>query len=236
MTDISYKLTEIRAKIEQLALDFERDPTSIELLAVSKGHNFTQLSKAYAAGHRHFGENYLQDALKKITQAQQANFDCIWHFIGQIQSNKTSAIAEHFAWCHSLSNIKHAKRLNHKRKDLDLDALNVCIQVQFESNHSEKENRRGGLQFSELNAFLKELKAYEYLKPRGLMCVLPNHWTEPEIENGYQRLQNVFLELKTKYPKFDTLSCGMSADYPQAIKYGSTMIRLGTAIFGSRIA
>lgn len=230
MTDIPHKLALIRAEIEQIVSETASNERTVDLLAVSKGHRFEKILSAAKAGQEHFGENYLQDALPKIQLSEELHLNLSWHYIGQIQSNKTRAIAKHFDWCQSLSSLKHARLLDKHRQELHAGKpLQVCVQVQFEENE-----KRGGLQFEQLDKFIKELPAYTHLNLRGLMCVMPQTWDGNKLSDAYKKLQKLFLTLKSEIVGLDTLSCGMSSDYTLAIQHGSTMIRLGTAIFGTR--
>ena len=228
MTIKASNLEEIRLKISQIASACHRGSSEITLLAVSKTQSFAKIQSLYDLGQRHFGENYLQDALPKIQESLSNNLDIEWHFIGQLQSNKLKTIAEHFSWVQSVASLKHASRLNRYRSELKEDPINICVQAQFEDRVD-----RGGIPIKELNTFLTELKDLDFLKVRGLMCVLPLNWEHNKIAEGYQSLNRHFLELKEAY-SLDTLSIGMSNDYALAIQNGSTMVRLGTALFGAR--
>lgn len=220
----------IRAKIKQIVSEAESGSSQVDLLAVSKGQTYEKILVAAKAGQVHFGENYVQDALPKIAAAKENNLDLSWHFIGQIQSNKTRSIAKYFDWCQSLSSLKHARLIDKHRKELHYNKpIQVCAQVQFEEKQS-----RGGVQFSEAENFIAELQTLDHLNVRGLMCVMPRMWKDKELTEAYKKLNKLFLRLKEGSNDFDTLSSGMSSDYSLAIQHGSTMVRLGSAIFGSR--
>jgi len=240
--NIAKNLKNIRRQIDDSCLQEQRKEHSVCLIAVSKGHAIQSIRSAIAAGQRDFGENYLQDAVPKIkalhnpkdAPSSSPTSQPIWHYIGQIQSNKTKSIAQHFDWCHSLDSLKHAKRLNKHRAESNKqgdkqDALNICVQVQLEDRTD-----RGGIQFHQSETFIAELLEYSHLSVRGLMCVMPEGLKGKELNDAYALLNTHFKSLQATYPQLDTLSAGMSGDYQQAIAHGSTMVRIGTAIFGPR--
>ena len=224
MHKIADKLTEVRLRIRQLALDAGRNPDEITLLAVAKTQPAANLRQAYDAGQRDFGENYLREALEKIKELR--GLDITWHFIGPIQSNKTRAIAEHFHWTHSVDRLKIAQRLNEQRPE-SLSPLNVCIQVNID-----REATKSGAEVEDVQYLAVEIDALPRLRLRGLMAI-----PAPGVENdSLHRLKKLFEKLK-KNPRLthlDTLSMGMSADMETAIANGSTIVRIGTAIFGAR--
>lgn len=189
----------------------------ISIIAVSKDQSLDKIKKALLLGQKDFGENYLQEALPKIQALK--NYEPIWHFLGQIQSNKTREIAENFAWVHSVDNIKIAQRLNTQRPD-HLPPLQICIEI---NNH--QKNNKPGIPLSQLPDFIHALKTLPHLHWRGLMST---------ITEEYELVASVFDELKKQGHTIDTLSMGMSQDYQKAIVAGSTMIRIGTAFFGKR--
>jgi len=219
-------LAQIQTQIKQLAQQYQRSATEIQLLAVSKTKPADAVAAVYAAGQRDFGENYLQDALKKMEAL--ASLAINWHFIGALQSNKTRAIAENFAWVHTLASIKHAQRLNRQRPEA-LAPLQVCVQINID-----QEPQKAGIMLPDLAPLLTEIQACQRLKLRGLM-ILPAK--QPHFEQQYttfSRLQAVFSDLQAQGLKIDTLSMGMSADMPAAIAAGTTLLRIGTGIFGKR--
>jgi len=206
----------------------------ITLLAVSKTKPATAIEQAYLAGQRDFGENYLQEAVEKIAQLSHLPKLC-WHFIGPIQSNKTKQIAKNFTWVLSVDRAKVAKRLNAHFKEYLSEknpsnycqdtALNICLQV----NISE-ESSKSGIMASELFSLAEVVDNCDKLTLRGLMAI-------PEKNTGlasYEKMQNLFKKLQAQYPTVDTLSMGMSNDLNIAITHGSTMVRIGRAIFGER--
>tara|TARA_R110001592_G_scaffold31254_1_gene110409 strand:- start:2045 stop:2812 length:768 start_codon:yes stop_codon:yes gene_type:complete len=214
----------------------ESDPASnnrqntVTLLAVSKTKPISAIEQAYLAGQRDFGENYLQEAIEKIIKLSNLPGIC-WHFIGPIQSNKTKQIAQHFSWVHSVDRAKIAHRLNGHLNDSSQQnycqdtSLNICLQV----NISE-ESSKSGIMEDEVFSLAEVVDNCDKLTLRGLMAI-------PEKNAGeasYEKMQHLFKKLQAQYPTVDTLSMGMSNDLEMAIAYGSTMVRIGTAIFGER--
>ncbi|PIJ48902.1 YggS family pyridoxal phosphate enzyme [Erwinia sp. OLTSP20] len=226
MTVISHNLDQVRQRITHAALRCGRDPTEIMLIAVSKTQSVNAIEQAMLAGQRSFGENYVQEALDKISAME--NCALIWHFIGPLQSNKSRLVAENFAWLHTLDRLKLAQRLNAQRPE-QLEALNVLIQVNISD-----ENSKSGIMLDDVAELAREVVKLPRLRLRGLMAI-------PAPENSYQRqlavcqrMARAFEQLKAGCPSVDTLSLGMSDDMEAAIAAGSTMVRIGTAIFGSR--
>ena len=194
---------------------------------MSKRQPVSRIREAAAAGLRNFGENYLQEAVDKQRQLEDLS-NLIWHFIGPIQSNKTRGISENFDWVHSVGRSKIAKRLSEQRPPY-LKPLNVCVQI----NLSEEDSKSGTTttQAADLCALTDSL---QNIRLRGLMAIpAPTDNREAQREN-FIALSRLFDKLKSKHPSMDTLSMGMSNDYGRAILQGSTMIRLGTALFGPR--
>lgn len=205
------------------------------LLAVSKTKPAHMVETLYGVGQRHFGENYLQDALPKI--GELAHLDGIqWHFIGQIQSNKTKDIATHFSWAHGVDRLKIAKRLSDQRP-ADLPPLNICIQVDLDGSVNVS---KGGVLPEATLELATAIQALNGVRLRGLMCI-------PEPRNTFEAQKAVFerlsslkedlnntLEAPTPSLKLDTLSMGMSNDMDAAIAAGSTLVRIGSHIFGAR--
>lgn len=187
------------------------------IVAVSKGQPLEKIQKAIALGQTCFGENYLQDALPKIQKLINKNLE--WHFIGQIQSNKTRDIATYFSWVESLDDLKIAERLNNQRPS-QLPPLQVCIEIN-NGNYPQKP----GISLSALPLFIEKLKSLPRLHWRGLMST---------ITEEYEKTAHAFIQLKQQGHDIDTLSMGMSDDYQKAIELGATMIRIGTAFFGKR--
>lgn len=206
---------------------FHRKPNSVKLLAVSKTQSIANIQEAFKCGQKAFGENYLQEALLKIDALQ--NMDIEWHFIGPIQSNKTRKIAENFSWVHSIDRMIIAQRLNEQRP-LNLPPLNICIQINFEN-----EITKSGISTQDVIPFIQAIQKMPRLKLCGFMII-------PEFSEDFEKQRQVFHELNQLLHQInqqldlslDTLSMGMSNDYIAAIAEGSTIIRVGTALFGER--
>jgi PLP dependent protein len=222
---IAANLAHIHTRIQHAAQRYKRDPATIRLLAVSKTHAPEIIRQAVAAGQRAFGENYLQEALPKIHTLAELNLE--WHFIGPLQSNKTRAIAAHFSWLHSLDHLKHAERLNAQRPP-QLPPLNVCIQVNLS-----QETQKGGIALCELSAFAAHILTLPQLRLRGLMTLPAWNQDFNAQRQSFSALRHALEQLAL--PNLDTLSMGMSDDLEAAIAEGTTLLRIGTAIFGQRI-
>ncbi len=227
MTSIQHNLQQLRQRIRAAATQCGRDPEEVTLLAVSKTKPASAVEEAIAAGQIAFGENYVQEGVEKIA-ALAAHPQVEWHFIGPLQSNKSRLVAEHFAWCHTVDRLKIAQRLNDQRP-ASLPPLNVLIQVNISD-----ENSKSGIMLEDLPELAQQVAALPQLRLRGLMAI-------PAPESDYsrqlavcQQMADAFHQLKQHYPDVDTLSLGMSDDMEAAIEAGSTMVRIGTAIFGAR--
>lgn len=226
MTDISQNLQQIHRQIAEVAETCGRKAADIQLLAVSKTKPSSAIEEAFQAGQRAFGENYLQEALSKISDL--ADLDIEWHFIGRVQSNKTKEIAGSFHWLHSLSSLKHARRLSEQRAS-ELPPLNVCIQVNLSG-----EDSKSGITGDELPTLAQEIATLPHIRLRGLMTMPdPNASTEDQTAT-FAQLRQLEERLNDAGLELDTLSMGMSGDLDAAICEGSTMVRIGTAIFGAR--
>ncbi len=226
MTDIKKNLAEIHQEIEQICRQHGRNSNEVCLLAVSKTKPASDIEDAFNAGQKDFGENYLQEALEKIDQLRQ--LDITWHFIGGIQSNKTRPIAENFDWVHTLSSSKHAHRINDQRPT-DLKPINACIQVNISHEAS-----KSGLDVEEVLPLAKEIASLENIQLRGLMVIPAPTSNETMQRQVFHQVAELMQTIKANGIALDTLSMGMSADYPAAIAEGATIIRIGTAIFGAR--
>ncbi|MDN7138860.1 YggS family pyridoxal phosphate-dependent enzyme [Pseudidiomarina sp. 1APP75-27a] len=227
MNSIIDRLKEVRSSIESACLQSNRSPESVQLLAVSKTKPADKIRQLYQAGQRHFGENYLQEALQKQLQLTDLS-DIVWHFIGPIQSNKTRDIATHFTWVQSIDRLKIARRLNEQREQ-HMPPLNILIQVNIDDEQS-----KAGIGPDQLAEFAAELQQFPQLKLRGLMTLPAANPTAEQQRQSLTAMQRLFSELKSQYPTVDTLSMGMSNDLETAIAAGSTMVRIGTALFGAR--
>lgn len=225
---IAEALAKVTARIHQATLAAQREPESVRLIAVSKTQPADAIAQAYACGQRDFGENYLQEALEK--QAELTHLpDIQWHFIGPIQSNKTRPIAENFAWIHSIDREKVAQRLNDQRPD-NLPPAQVCLQVNIDD-----ETTKSGVTLAELPALAAAVSKLPRLQLRGLMAIPAASNTPAQQHAAFAKLKDALEELKAQGYPVDTLSMGMSGDLEAAIAEGSTMVRVGTDIFGVRI-
>ena len=226
MTTIAARLDAVRARIAAAARHAGREPADVTLLAVSKTWPAEAVREAAAAGQRAFGENYVQEGAEKVDAL--AGLGLEWHFIGPLQSNKTRQVANRFAWVHSIDRLKIAERLSAQR-DVHLPPLAVCIQVNVSGEAS-----KSGVAPDELPALAHAVAALPRLRLRGLMAI-----PEPTSDVALQRARFAALRalrdrLNAEGLALDTLSMGMSDDLEAAIAEGSTMVRVGTAIFGSR--
>jgi pyridoxal phosphate enzyme (YggS family) len=223
MSTIADNIAQVSSRIHAAAVAAQRDEHSVQLLAVSKTKPTEALREAYAAGILDFGENYLQEALGK--QLELADLPLIWHFIGPIQSNKTRAIAEHFAWVHSVDRLKIAQRLSEQRP-ADLPPLNLCIQVNVSGEAS-----KSGCTPADLPALANAISELPRIKLRGLMAIPEPTEDRAAQDAAFAAVRN--LQASLNLP-LDTLSMGMSHDLESAIAQGATWVRIGTALFGAR--
>ena len=223
MSTIADNIGLVSQRIRAAADAVQRDASSIHLLAVSKTKPAQAIRDAYAAGLHDFGENYLQEALGK--QADLTDLPLSWHFIGPIQSNKTRAIAEHFAWVHSVDRLKIAQRLSEQRP-ADLPPLNICIQVNVSGEAS-----KSGCTPADLPALATAISALPRLKLRGLMAIPEPTEDRAEQDAAFATVRDLQASLNLA---LDTLSMGMSHDLESAIAQGATWVRIGTALFGAR--
>lgn len=222
---ISQNLTTIRRQIENYAQQAQRD--NVQLLAVSKTKPMAAIQSAIDAGQRAFGENYVQEGVEKV-QFFANQPDLEWHFIGALQSNKTRVVAEHFDWVQTIDRLKIAERLNEQRP-AELAPLNVLIQINISDEQS-----KSGIAPNELMPLAHAIFALPRLKLRGLMAI-PQPESAPERQKiALNAMYALFQQLQAEFDGIDTLSMGMSDDMQAAIECGSTMVRIGTAIFGAR--
>lgn len=230
MSSISDNLQAVSADIRAAALASGRDPQQLRLLAVSKTFPADAVIDAADAGQHCFGENYLQEALEKMQEVQEKKpqLQLEWHFIGPIQSNKTRPIAEQFAWVHSVDREKIAQRLSEQRPK-DMPALNICLQVNISGEAS-----KSGVLPGEALALAQKIALLPGLHLRGLMAVPEASEDEQVQRQAFRQLKQLSDSIQAAGIALDTLSMGMSADMHAAIAEGSTMLRIGTAIFGNR--
>jgi pyridoxal phosphate enzyme (YggS family) len=226
METIAERLKSVQITVEQSTLDAHRPSNTVKLLAVSKTKPVSNIVQAYEAGQRLFGENYVQEGVEKI-QALHALDDIEWHFIGPLQSNKSRLVAENFDWVQTIDRLKIAQRLNAQTSLQKV--LNVCIQVNIDDDE-----KKAGISADELSDFAKAISEMPNLRLRGLMTILKANQSQAKQTASFARIAALFEDLKKNYSSVDTLSMGMSGDMKNAIDNGSTMVRVGTAIFGLR--
>ncbi|MGP2424328.1 YggS family pyridoxal phosphate-dependent enzyme [Yersinia sp. 2538 StPb PI] len=227
MSTIEQNLQDVRARIATVAHNCARSPEEVTLLAVSKTKPVSAIEEAIVAGQYAFGENYVQEGVDKIHYfANSADLE--WHFIGPLQSNKSRLVAENFAWCHTVDRLKIAQRLSTQRPAA-MPALNVLIQVNISDEQS-----KSGVALTELPVLAASISELPNLNLRGLMAIPAPESDYPRQLAVFEQMHQAFLTLKASYPQMDTLSMGMTDDMAAAISAGSTLVRIGTAIFGTR--
>lgn len=228
MATIASNLQLVTARINQACSRVGRRPDSVTLLAVSKTFPAETVREAFHAGQRKFGENYVQEAVDKIAALADLRDQIEWHMIGPLQSNKTRVVAETFDWVHTIDRLKIAQRLNEQRP-AHLPPLQVCIQV-----NTSGEASKSGVAPDEALALAQAVSALPRLRLRGVMA-LPAPTDDPALQKAQlHAVRVVFDDLKFKGLPLDTLSMGMSADLEAAVEEGSSMLRVGTALFGNR--
>jgi len=230
MSTIAHNLQAVDASIVAAAAAAGRPRADVQLLAVSKTFPAGAVLDAVAAGQRAFGENYLQEALDKMRAVAQAlpGIELAWHFIGPIQSNKTKPIAGGFSWVHTVDRLKIAQRLSEQRPP-ELGPLNICLQVNISGEAS-----KSGVSPGELPELARQVALLPNLHLRGLMAI-PEPETQPEKQRiAFRQLRELADTLRAQGLSLDTLSMGMSSDLGAAVMEGATIVRIGTAIFGSR--
>ena len=224
------KLQAVQASIAAACASSGRAAESVQLLAVSKNFSVDDVRQVAACGQRNFGENYIQEGVDKITALQDSQPALVWHCIGPMQSNKTKLVAEHFDWAHTVDRLKIAQRLSDQRP-AHLPPLNVCLQINIDGGET-----KSGIAPADVLALAAEVAKLPRLALRGLMTI-------PDPVDGFEaqvavhaKARALFDEVKAtlNLPHFDTLSMGMTGDLEAAVQAGSTMLRVGTAIFGGR--
>jgi PLP dependent protein len=237
MTNIEQNIAAVRARIQQSCHKAGRRVDAVTLLAVSKTVSPDDIRAAIASGQRDFGENYIAEGVEKIEAlaAEKAQFGLQWHCIGLVQSNKTRLVAQHFDWVHTLDRIKIAERLNEQRP-VDAKRLQVCIQVNIDGSPS-----KSGVAPEEVLALAQEIVKLPRLQLRGIMAI-PDAISNSSIAINNIAIQAIYMSARVIFNHLnelnyglDILSIGMSADLEPAIMAGSTMVRVGSAIFGNRI-
>ena len=225
-TTIPAQLRQVQERIQQACITAARDPLSVRLLAVSKTFPASQVAEAFAAGQSAFGENYIQEAVEKITAL--AHLPLEWHCIGPIQSNKTRLVAEHFDWVHSVDRLKIAQRLSEQRPD-NLAPLNICLQINIDGGPT-----KSGVAPEEALALALAVYQLPRLRLRGIMTIPEPSENFASASKAHRDARALFDALCQSGMALDTMSMGMSADLEAAIAEGSTMVRVGSAIFGGR--
>ena len=227
MSTLEQRYNTVNTHISSACEQAHRSTDAVKLLAVSKTKPAHMVATLYQLGQRAFGENYLQDAVAKITDLADLK-DIEWHFIGPIQSNKTRVIAEHFQWVETLDREKIAQRLNDQRP-LELPPLKVLIQVNIS-----REVQKSGIAPEDVENFAVFLEQLPQLSLQGLMCIPEATTNESILAAQFDEMQQLLQQLANNHPQCTVLSMGMSSDLALAIKYGSSQVRIGTDIFGSR--
>ncbi len=223
---IAHNIKVIRTQIKEIERKYVRQPDSVQLLAVSKTRPIEDVRAAFAENQYHFGENYLQDALSKIKNISESAIE--WHFIGPIQSNKTRQITENFNWVHTIDRFKIAQRLNDQRFPEQIP-LNVCIQINVSG-----ESSKSGVSPEAALTLAKEISRLPHINLRGLMTIPASSNDFEQQRQPFRLLRELRDEIQSQGIELDTLSMGMSNDMEAAIAEGSTIVRIGTAIFGAR--
>ena len=220
----------MQSRIDAAVLQAGRQRTDVSLLAVSKLQSADKIESLYAAGQRAFGENYVQEAVDKIAQfaAKPQYADIVWHLIGPLQSNKTRTVSEHFQWVHSVDRLKIAERLSAQRP-AHLPPLNICIQVNISGEAS-----KSGCPPDEALALMVAASELPQLSVRGLMGMPEPGIGEAATRQQFLMLAGLIAQARSRMSSVDTLSIGMSDDLEIAVACGSTMVRVGTALFGAR--
>jgi len=228
MATIANNLQLVRNRIEAACAQLGRAADSVTLLAVSKMFQSVTVRDAFHAGQRCFGENYVQEAIDKMVELADLRAQITWHLIGPLQSNKTRVVAEHFDWVQSVDRLKIAQRLSEQRPP-HLPPLQVCIQV-----NTSGEDSKSGVAPGEALALAQAVAALPRLQLRGVMA-LPAPSPDPAVQaEALAQVRVVFEQLRAAGLPLDVLSMGMSADLEAAVAQGSTMVRVGTALFGQR--
>lgn len=224
--NLAVNIRSVRERIRGACAHAGRSVDSVTLLAVSKTHSVDLIRGAAREGVEHFGESYLQEALPKIETLR--GLELTWHFVGQLQGNKTRTVAEHFQWVHGVDRLRIAKRLSEQRP-FHAPPLNVCLQVNVGG-----EDTKGGVKPEELPALAREVAALPRLLLRGLMCIPPPEEDPARQRAWFAQTAQLLRSLHVPGTTLDTLSMGMSDSLEIAIEEGATIVRIGTALFGER--
>jgi PLP dependent protein len=225
--EASQALERVRQRIANACALAQRDASEVRLLAVSKVQPTDKIRHLYAAGQRAFGENYVQEAVEKVALLSDLS-GIEWHLIGPLQSNKTREVTETMHWVHSVDRVKIAERLSSQRP-ASMPPLNVCVQFNISGEAS-----KSGAAFSAADALIDAVAALPNLTLRGVMGMPEPGIGEEKTREQFLALRDIFQRAKSRHKTVDTLSIGMSDDLEIAIACGSTMVRVGTALFGAR--
>lgn len=226
MNNLKENLNNVRARVESACKNAGRNPSEITILAVSKKHPVERIRALYDLGQECFGENYVQEALTKMEQLQGTSIE--WHFIGPLQSNKTADVALRFQWVQSADRIKILNRLSNQRPT-SLPNLNICLQVNID-----REPQKSGAMPEDVMDLASAVHTLPGLRLRGLMTIPMAVSAQHDPACSYRQMQDLYRELIQSGLELDTLSMGMSGDLEAAIMNGSTMVRIGTDLFGQR--
>jgi pyridoxal phosphate enzyme (YggS family) len=226
LAELPVRLHQVQARIALAARAAGRNVDSVTLVAVAKGHDAAAVTALARLGVAHFGESYLQEALPKMDAL--AGLGLTWHFIGRVQANKTRALAERFAWVHGIDRLHIAERLAQQRPH-DAPPLNVCLQVKVAEDAG-----KGGVAMGAAAELAVAVGALPRLKLRGLMCMLPAGLGRDAQQRHFDAVRALRDRINAGGAVLDTLSMGMSDDFEPAIHAGATLVRIGTALFGSR--
>ena len=226
MKSIAQNIQTVENDIAAFERLHDRIADSVTLIAASKTQSSERIIQAYQAGIRHFGENYLQEALEK--KSQLIDEDIVWHFIGPIQSRKARDIAQHFDWVHSVDRLTVAEKLSRHRPS-EMAALQVCIQVNISNDPN-----KSGVSVDEIQSLAEQIQQLPGLELRGLMTLPKAEPMLAQQRTAFKQLTDQFKALQSSFPRIDTLSMGMTRDMEAAIAEGATFVRVGTAIFGAR--
>jgi pyridoxal phosphate enzyme (YggS family) len=226
MKDLKAKLDNVRSRVKSACKKAGRKPEEITILAVSKRHSASRIRQLHELGLIAFGENYLQEAVEKL--ALLTDLDLEWHYIGPLQSNKTRELARNFDWVQSADRKKVLLRLSRQRPE-SLPKLNICLQVNID-----REEQKAGVLPEHLEDLVHFTLSLPNLRLRGLMAIPQQASAQNDPSNSYRSMSELFHSLVSSGISLDTLSMGMSGDLEQAIMQGSTMLRIGTDLFGAR--
>ncbi|MFI4937416.1 MAG: YggS family pyridoxal phosphate-dependent enzyme [Candidatus Berkiellales bacterium] len=226
MIDLKAQLRATLKRINDAEQRFGRSPDSVKLLAISKGHSASRIAEVADMGLLEIGENYVQEALHKISALSQKPI--VWHFVGVVQAKKAAILAQNFSWVHTVYRVNEAERLSHFRSP-DLPPLNICIQVKLDESAT-----KSGILPAEVPTLYHAIKSLPHIQIRGLMTLPPQSDNFEEQRKFFKQLHELMTELNQSGAQLDTLSMGMTHDLEAAIAEGATLVRVGTGIFGER--